>query len=63
MIYEYKCPECGEVMELDWSNRTTIPSYVTCTSCGWRSPRKYSSFQFIFSPYLKEPREGNMVDY
>ena len=62
-IYEYKCPECGIISELEWKNRDTIPQEIICPACGIPAQRKFSSFQFGFSPYLKELREGNMVDY
>jgi putative FmdB family regulatory protein len=63
MVYEYKCGSCQEVFELEWKDRDTIPEYATCPKCGERSPRKFSSFSFSFSPYLRELRNGNMVDY
>lgn len=63
MVYEYKCSVCGHILELEWKDRDTIPSYATCPKCDGRAPRKFSTFSFSFSPYLKELREGNMVDY
>ena len=62
-VYEYKCPSCGKVFEIDWEDRDSIPKELKCPDCGELSPRKFSSFQYSFSPYLRELREGNMVDY
>jgi len=62
-IYEYICPQCGKVSELEWKNRNCIPEHIICTSCGERSPRKFSTVSFSFSPYLKEIGEGKLLNY
>jgi len=61
--YEYKCPNCG-VIELKANIKDTIPSSIPCPKCGCTADRKYSKdFTFTFSPYLRELKEGNMLDY
>jgi putative FmdB family regulatory protein len=35
-IYEYKCPDCGEVTEIEQSIKVPILAVVRCSNCeGW----------------------------
>ncbi len=61
-IFEYECPNCKKVFEILWRHHST-PMNWACPDCGIISPKVYSSFNFQFSPYLKELGEGNMVSY
>ena len=62
-IYEYRCPKCRLVFERSWQDMNSIPAIRLCPDCGEPSPKIYSNFSFGFSPYLRELREGNMLDY
>jgi len=62
-VYEYICPNCGKRFEIFWKTTRSIPLNRRCPDCGTLSPKIYSPFNFQFSPYLKELREGNMLDY
>jgi len=62
-IYEFKCLHCDKKFDVLW-RVDSIPGYHRCPDCGGLSPKQlFSYFNFQFSPYLKELREGNMVDY
>lgn len=61
-VYEYRCPSCGKVFEIT-RRVDDIPKESPCPDCGTPSPKIFSSFNFQFSPYLKELREGKMLDY
>lgn len=60
--YEYHCPSCGKKFEVTRAMKD-VKGEEPCPDCNISSPRVFSTFQFTFSPYLQELREGNMVDY
>jgi putative FmdB family regulatory protein len=64
-IYEYQCPnpKCGNKFEVLLVNIKVIPLDRDCPKCGRLSPKVFSSYNFQFSPYLKELDKDNMVSY
>ncbi len=66
-IYEFRCPKCSKKedyhpFEIFYRGRG-LPEFRKCPDCGSISPRIFSSYNFQFSPYLKELGGGNMVSY
>ena len=53
MIYEYKCPECGQYKEIT-CHHTEQPERVDCEDCTVEMPRWFSKPQMImpFTPYF-----------
>lgn len=45
-IYEYKCPNCGEVFE-EWAKSVDAHKDAPCPKCGTPSPRIISRTSFV----------------
>ena len=62
-VYDYFCQSCGKTFDklTTFDNRNLI----SCPDCGAKADRKlfHSDYSFYFSPYLKELKEGRMIDY
>lgn len=60
-LFEYKCPSCGKTTEVLMKYPDYRPDQYPCEHCGELADWVYSRFNFAFSPFLKELREGNMI--
>lgn len=60
--YEFECPKCKERWEVTKPMKDSSREEF-CPICHKAGLRIYHPISFTFSPYLKELRGGNMLDY